>query len=166
MQWGQPIKVYTDHKNLTRDALGKRSDRVYRWRLLLEEYGPEIVYIKGIHNTVADAISRLQYDPSINRTANSKSVQKQNWMKISKHWCNLNMDDTTEHEDHMNLVFANHKEEEDIYPLTTIEIAEAQKKNRQLKINYKNRYHVIKKGYQSPNHRRHTSAVLGCIYLL
>ncbi len=57
------------------------------------------------------------------------------------------MDDTTEHEDHMNLVFANHKEEEDIYPLTTIEIAEAQKKNRQLKINYKNRYHVIKKGY-------------------
>ena len=46
MLWGQPIKVYTDHKNLTRDALGLTSDRVYRWRLLLEEYGPEIVYIK------------------------------------------------------------------------------------------------------------------------
>jgi hypothetical protein len=30
---------------------------VYRWRLILEEYGLEIVYIKGIHNTVADAIS-------------------------------------------------------------------------------------------------------------
>jgi hypothetical protein len=27
--WGQDIKVYTDHKNLTRDALGLTSDRVY-----------------------------------------------------------------------------------------------------------------------------------------
>ncbi len=57
MLWGQTIKVYTDHTNLTQDALGLTSDRVYRWRLLLEEFAPEIVYIKGIHNTVADAIS-------------------------------------------------------------------------------------------------------------
>ena len=66
MLWGQRIKVFTDHKNLITDALGLSSDRVYRWRLLLEEYGPEIVYIKGIHNTVADAISRLEYDPAVN----------------------------------------------------------------------------------------------------
>ncbi len=63
MLWGQQITVYTDHKNLMQDALGLTSDRVYRWRLLLEEYGPTIVYIKGIHNTVADAISRLDYGP-------------------------------------------------------------------------------------------------------
>ena len=93
MLWGQPIKVFTDQKNLTRDALGLTLDRVYRWRLLLEEYGPEIVYIKGIHNTVADAISRLEYDPSVNKTAesylmtkvkgNSQSVQRQNWLTLS-----------------------------------------------------------------------------------
>ncbi len=59
MLWGQKIKVDTDHQNLMRDALGLKSDRVYHWRLLLEEYGPQIVYIKGIHNTVADALSRL-----------------------------------------------------------------------------------------------------------
>jgi hypothetical protein len=57
MLWEQRINVYTDHKNLTRDGLGLTSDRVTRWRILLEESPPEIIYIKGIHNTVADAIS-------------------------------------------------------------------------------------------------------------
>jgi hypothetical protein len=68
MQWGQDIKVYTDHKNLTRKALGLTSDRVYRWQLLLEEYAPEIIYIEGIHNTVSDAILRLEYDLKLNIT--------------------------------------------------------------------------------------------------
>ncbi len=67
MLWGQNIMVYTDHKNLTRDALGLTSDRVYRWRLLLEEYAPEIIYMKGIHNTIADAVSQLDYDPQLNK---------------------------------------------------------------------------------------------------
>ncbi len=31
MLWGQTIKVCTDHKNLTCDALGLTSDRVYHW---------------------------------------------------------------------------------------------------------------------------------------
>ena len=30
-----------------------------RWRLLLEEFVPEIVYIKGPKNVIADALSRL-----------------------------------------------------------------------------------------------------------
>jgi hypothetical protein len=66
MLWGQSIKVYTDPTNLIKDSLGMSLDRVYQWRLLLEEYGPKIVYIKGIHNTIADAISRFEYDPSVN----------------------------------------------------------------------------------------------------
>ncbi len=57
MLWGQTVKVYTDHKNLIQDALGLTSDRVYHWQLLLEEFAPEVVYIKGIHNKVPDAIS-------------------------------------------------------------------------------------------------------------
>jgi hypothetical protein len=64
------INNYWEHiavaVNLIRDALGMTSDRLYEWRLLLEEYRPKIVYIKGIHNTVADTISWLEYDPSIN----------------------------------------------------------------------------------------------------
>ncbi len=66
MLCGQNIKVITDQANLMRDALGLTMDRVYQWRLLLEENGPKIVYIKGIHNTMADAVLRLEYDPSVN----------------------------------------------------------------------------------------------------
>ena len=59
MLWGQRLKVHTDHKNLVRDACGSSSERVYRWHLILEEFGPEILYIKGEDNIVADAISRF-----------------------------------------------------------------------------------------------------------
>ncbi len=36
MLWGQHIKVFTDHTNLMRDALGLTLDRVYQWRLVLK----------------------------------------------------------------------------------------------------------------------------------
>ena len=88
MLWGQRIKIYTDHQNLVRDALGMTSDRVYRWRLILEEYGPKIVYIKGIHNTVADAISRLDFLP----TVKPDITDKQCWMTLAKCWCTLEND--------------------------------------------------------------------------
>ena len=67
---GQRLKVFTDHKNLIQDAPGLTSDRVYWWRLLLEEFGPKIVHIKGIQNTVADAISRLDFGPVQDEKAN------------------------------------------------------------------------------------------------
>ena len=73
MLWGQRVVVYTDHKNLIQDALRLTSNIVYQWRLLFEEYGPEIIYIKGIHNTVADAISQLDFSltmhPSLKQTS-------------------------------------------------------------------------------------------------
>ena len=50
------------------------------------------------------------------------------------------------HEDQMNLVFANHGKEEEIYPLTTIEIAEAQKKDRNIKIYHKRNAKTPEKG--------------------
>ena len=31
-----------------------------RWRLILEEYGPDLRYIQGEKNVVADALSRLE----------------------------------------------------------------------------------------------------------
>ena len=146
MLWGQNIKVFTDHANLMRDALGLTLDQVYRWRLLLEEYGPKIVYIKGIHNTMADAVSQLEYDLSVNKTAESfymtkvrdNSSQRQCWMMVSKNCCELdidsdNLDSYTNKHDDWNLVFAHHKEKEEVYPLTLTEIADAQHKDPRIK---------------------------------
>jgi hypothetical protein len=55
---GQKIKVHTDHENLTYKNFN--SDRVMRWRLHIEEYYPDLHYIKGTHNVVADALSCLE----------------------------------------------------------------------------------------------------------
>ena len=35
-----------------------------RWRLILEEFGPELKYIRGENNVVADALSRLERFPN------------------------------------------------------------------------------------------------------
>ncbi len=95
MLWGQSIKIFTDHKNLTRDALGLTSDRVYQRRLLLEEYAPEIDHVKGIHNTVADALLRLDYNPKLNITNNythailgvePEELSVQRWKSLVHHW--------------------------------------------------------------------------------
>jgi hypothetical protein len=67
------------------------SDRVARWRILLE--------IKGIHNTVADAISRLDYDPKLNTTneynhathvMSTKVASNHQWTMFSKFWSCFN----------------------------------------------------------------------------
>ena len=59
---GQRIIVYTDHTNLKYENSTATSQQAMRWRVLLEEFYPEIVYIKGVHITVADAISQLDID--------------------------------------------------------------------------------------------------------
>jgi hypothetical protein len=56
-------------------------------------------------------------------------------MTVSKHWCNLEID-TSKHKD-LNFAFANHVDEDEIYPLTTLEIAEAQHKDQELKAYFK-----------------------------
>jgi hypothetical protein len=78
-------------------------------------------------HTVANAISWLGYDPSVNRTAesyfttkinmNSKSSPRQNWMAVSNTMVQTNVD-TNKHED-FNLVFTNHGKEAGIYHLRT-----------------------------------------------
>ncbi len=130
MLWGQKLVVYTDHQDLIRDSLGLNSDRVYRW-ILLEEYSLEIIYIKGIHNTVVDALLRLDYGPS--------SHVKENWMTVNQClnfyvWKCTDVEESPfiEHKDMMNFVFANSSKDDAIYPLMVPEIVDAQKGDKTL----------------------------------
>jgi hypothetical protein len=56
-------------------------------------------------------------------------------MAVSFNWCKLKVD--TNKDGDLILIFANHGEEDEIYSLTTIKIAKAQKKDHKLKIYYK-----------------------------
>jgi len=58
---GHEIEVFTDHQNLVCKTFN--TERVMRWRLLIEEFGPKLTYIKGTHNVVADYLSRMGIDP-------------------------------------------------------------------------------------------------------
>ena len=66
------IRVYSDHKNLVHAATVSQSQRVMRWRLILEEFGPDIKHISGEDNVVGDAMSRL---PTTNK-GQSNNVQQ------------------------------------------------------------------------------------------
>jgi hypothetical protein len=110
----------------------------------MEEYAPKIIYIKGIHNTVADAILRLNYDPKLNITneythallgVEPDELGTQRWKLFAHYWRNYNKSNMPMQAYcfHMNNMFANHSEEDEIYPLTTEEIAEAQREDASLK---------------------------------
>ncbi len=109
----------------------------------MEEYAPENI-IKGIHDTVADAISRLEYDPKLNKTneytnamlgVEPEELSVQRWKSFAHHWRSYNETSTPTqaHCFHMNKVFANHSDKDEIYPLATVEIAEAQRADASLK---------------------------------
>jgi hypothetical protein len=55
---GQQIVVHTAHKNFN-------TERVMRWRLIIEEFGPTMEYIKGPKNIVADTLSCLEMTSNV-----------------------------------------------------------------------------------------------------
>jgi hypothetical protein len=57
---GQKVIVHTDHLNILYSKLP--NDRITRWRLLLEKYGPTYVHIAGKNSIVTDALSKLEKD--------------------------------------------------------------------------------------------------------
>ncbi|KAG7343120.1 glycine-rich domain containing protein [Nitzschia inconspicua] len=56
---GAQIRVHTDHKNLTHQMTKFTTQRVLRWRLLLDEFGATFHYKTGSTNFIADALSRV-----------------------------------------------------------------------------------------------------------
>ncbi|MGH7954682.1 MAG: RNase H-like domain-containing protein, partial [Gloeomargaritales cyanobacterium] len=63
--FGMDLNVFTDHKNLIHHTF--TSNRVLRWRLLIEDFRPKINYITGSSNAEADALSRLPLNDNIDQ---------------------------------------------------------------------------------------------------
>ncbi len=57
MLLGAELHIYTDHKNIL--DVGDSSEQWLHWISYVDEYGPNIHYIEGPHNVIADTFSRL-----------------------------------------------------------------------------------------------------------
>jgi hypothetical protein len=57
MLLGAELHIHTDHKNILN--IGDSSQRQLRWISYVDEYGPELHYIEGPRNDIADTFSRL-----------------------------------------------------------------------------------------------------------
>ncbi|MGH7973972.1 MAG: hypothetical protein ACREBR_00500 [bacterium] len=87
---GFPLFIYTDHKNLTFARF--TSDRVNRWRLLMEEFDYKFEYLPGKDNVIADSLSRF---PIVNVSptavqecyvvAENPVVFPMSWKNIERH---------------------------------------------------------------------------------
>jgi hypothetical protein len=67
---GSHCNFYCDHKNLGFDNF--KSERVRRWRALLEEFNYTFIYCPGKDNTIADMLSR--YPMTVVNTSNFEEV--------------------------------------------------------------------------------------------
>ncbi len=60
---GQKNIIYTDHQNLiAKNCTIERTERIVRWRILIEEFDPQLKYIPGLKNIVADSLTRLDIE--------------------------------------------------------------------------------------------------------
>ena len=73
MLLSQKLRIYNDHKNIMCRIFNY--DRVLRWRLILEEYGPDTEDIKGEKNIVVDIISIIPLNG--NKETTKKSTYQQ-----------------------------------------------------------------------------------------
>ena len=62
--FGYEINVFSDNNNLVYAATLSESQIVMRWRLILEDFGPNIQHISGIDNILADMLIRMPSTPS------------------------------------------------------------------------------------------------------
>jgi hypothetical protein len=111
---------------------GKLSnDRITRWRLLLEEYGPKCVHIAGENNIVADALSRLEKEDD------KPLSETEEGLVLSHAMCAVEKDEAifmpeTKEELVMNITNFDEMESEE-FPLSSEIIAREQQKDSQLK---------------------------------
>jgi len=118
---GQQIKVFTDHKNLT--CVNFNMQRAIRWRMVIEDFAPEIVYIPGAKNIAADAISCLEKSDTI-KLNTFDLIEENDMFAFASYLANTKIDKQTNCQSpekqsivELSDLFAVDELPEDIYPL-------------------------------------------------
>lgn len=138
---GQQLRVYTDHKNLTFKNFN--TERVMRWRLIIEEFNPELIYIKGERNIVADALSRLDIESSSTPEFQPGGVSGSNLTAVEENHAMHEYYGNTDEDLPLNA-----------FPLRFKEIQKAQQSDSELldKLKYNNKYSI--RTYRAGGKRR------------
>jgi hypothetical protein len=107
------------------------NDRITRWRLLLEEYGPKHIHIAGKNNIVADALSRLE------KEVDTPLYETEEGVILSHAMCAVEKDEAivmpeTKKELVMNIMNFDEMESEE-FPMSPAIIAREEQKESQLK---------------------------------
>jgi hypothetical protein len=119
--------VHTNHKNIRYGNL--TNDWITRWRLLIEEFGPEYHHMKGEHNVVPDALSRIH----VKKDENTSGQEMDHCMSRSTRSEAINVpEQPTSHQD-MATCFAGSEDVEfEQFPMKTALIAHEQAKDKKL----------------------------------
>ena len=57
MLLGAELHIHTNHKNIL--SISDSSQRQLRWIFYVDEYGPQLHYVEGVLNVIAETFSRL-----------------------------------------------------------------------------------------------------------
>jgi hypothetical protein len=106
------------------------------------------IHQRDTQNTVADAISQVEYNPEVKSTNEQNSAnfripsKGHHWKGFAALWCSYNEKNPGTHGQDCNLnhVFANRSEEEEIYSLTAQEVADAQRVDATIKHCFKSNH--------------------------
>ena len=89
---------------------------------------------------MADATSRLNYNPELNHHADDEKISKEtkwnNFLTLFNHYKTDN-DENNNYTYNYSQVFATNQSDDEIYPLTVAEIADAQRSDPKWKIFFK-----------------------------
>jgi hypothetical protein len=82
---GSPIKIFTDHAALKYILYKKDAKaRLNRWILLLQEFDITIKDKKGVENVMADHLSRLEFNHSLEGLAINDNFPNEHLFSITK----------------------------------------------------------------------------------
>ena len=102
------------------------------------------MYTKGMDNTVTGAVSRLDYNPALNRNADDKDEKLSKETKWTNYLTLINRYDTkssdgmnTDYKLNYSQVFTNNLSDDKIYPLNVAKIADAQRSDPKWKSFFK-----------------------------